>query len=136
MDALSTFEQAVLEKLFAGSHPALGVLRAQAQAAQLVSRRNTDRGFFLDFDVPASAPVLAEHDFHFGDVRAAVDGLSLGAGFVVFVRKGRLEALEGYSYGEPWPNEIRGFQLTYESEPRDLDLPTGASTVTPAKDKP
>jgi hypothetical protein len=31
--------------------------------------------------------------------------------------------LEGYSYDEPWPTEIRGFTLSYDHEPRKLELP-------------
>lgn len=56
-------------------------------------------------------------------MNAVVDGLQYGAGFVIFMRGGRLDILEGYSYGEPWPKEIRGFNLTYQREPRELELP-------------
>ena len=126
MDGLNEFEAAVLEKLLAGDSPALVVLRAQAQAARLSSREYTGAGFFLSFDVPADAPTVAAKDFHFGDVDAVVDGLRHGAGFVLFVRGGRLDVLEGYSYEEPWPKEISGFKLTYQREPRELwlGLPT------------
>jgi hypothetical protein len=74
--------------------------------------------------VPPDAPLLSAHtDFHFGDVNADLDGLQHGAGFVVFVRGGRLATLEGYSYDEPWPTEVRSFRLTYQREPRELQLP-------------
>jgi hypothetical protein len=129
VEALSDFEQAVLEKLLAGDHPVLGVLRAQAHAGQLASREYTGAGFFLSFDVPLDAPALATKDFRFGDVNAAVDGLQYGAGFVVFVRGGRLDTLEGYSYEEPWPKEIRGFTLSYQHEPRQLRLPESERTI-------
>lgn len=125
MEALSNFEQAVLDKLLAGDHPVLAVLRAQAQRARLASREYTGAGFYLSFEVPPDAPALAMQDFHFGDVNAAVDGLQYGAGFVVFVRSGRLETLEGYSYEEPWPKEIGSFTLSYQHEPRDLKIPEG-----------
>lgn len=123
MEALTQFERAVLEKLLAGDRPVLAVLRAQAQAARLASREYTGAGFYLSFDVPPEAPALPSQNFHFGDVNATVDGLQHGAGFVVFVRGGRLEMLEGYSYDEPWPKEIHAFKLTYQREPRDLDVP-------------
>ena len=127
---LNEFEQAVLEKLLAGDHPVLAVLRAQAQAARLASREYTGAGFFLSFDVPPDASLLPTKDFHFGDVNAVVDGLRYGAGFVVFVRGGRLDTLEGYSYEEPWPKEIRGFKLSYQREPRELSLPDSSTSVT------
>lgn len=47
-----------------------------------------------------------------------------GAGFVIFVRRGRLDLFEGYSHDEPWPDEIGEFELTYQEEPRrDPELP-------------
>lgn len=122
MNQLDEFERAVLEKLLAGEHPVLHVLRKQAGLAHLVSRDRTGAGFFLSFDVPNEAPMLNAKDFHFGDVNATVEGLQHGAGFVLFVRGGRLDTLEGYSYGEPWPKDIQGFTLSYQREPRELDL--------------
>jgi len=124
MKGLTEFEQAVLEKLLAGDHPVLAELRAQAQSAQLASREYTGSGFFLSFNVTRDAARPAsEGDFYFGDVNAVVEGLQDGAGFVVFVRDGYLATLEGYSYEEPWPKEIRRFELAYEREPRELNLP-------------
>jgi len=125
MEDLNEFEQAVLKKLLAGDHPMLTVLRTQVQAARLASREYTGAGFYLSFEVPPEAPALPTQNFHFGDVDAAIDGLQHGAGFVVFVRGGCLDMLEGYSYDEPWPTEIRGFKLTYQREPRKLDIPAG-----------
>lgn len=123
MKGLNRFEHAVLDKLLAGDHAALVTLRAQAQVGHLVSREYTGAGFFLVFDVPTTAPILAAPDFHFGDVTASVDGLENGAGFVIFVRGGRLDSLEGYTYEEPWPQQIHRFTLDYIGEPRQLDLP-------------
>lgn len=123
MKDLDKFERAVLEKLFAGDHAVLAVLREQAQEARIASRKYTGAGFFLAFEVPPNAPVFSTQEFHFGDVSAVIDGLRYGAGFVVFVRDGRLDTLEGYSYEEPWPNKIRDFELSYRREPRDLSFP-------------
>lgn len=130
MENLTVFERAVLDKLLAGDRPVLAALQAQAQAARLASREYTGAGFFLSFDVPLEAPILATKDFRFGDVNAAVDGLQYGAGFVIFVRGGRLDTLEGYSYEEPWPNEIRNFKLAYQREPREIELPESSDVAS------
>lgn len=122
MEALSEFEHAVLMKLLAGDHPVLAVLRTQALAARLASRTQTGAGFFLTFHVPIDAPGVKVKDFQFGDVNAIVNDLQHGAGFVVFVRNGRLDTLEGYSYDEPWPEHVRDFQLSYQREPRMLSF--------------
>ena len=131
MEGLNGFEQAVLDKLLAGDHPVLVTLRAQAERARLTSREYTGAGFYLFFSVAPEAPIVAtEGDFHFGDVDATVPGLEFGAGFVLFVREGRLDNLEGYSYEEPWPQEVRDFELSYQSEPRELPLPNAPDTRT------
>jgi hypothetical protein len=123
MQGVNALEQAVLDKLLAGDHPVLVALRAQAQRARVTRRENTGEGFFCDFHVPSDVPQATERDFRLGDVNANLDGLQHGAGFVLFVRNGRLATLEGYTYEESWPQEIRNLKLTYQREPRELALP-------------
>lgn len=126
MEGLNNFENAVLAKLLAGDHPVLAALRSQAERARLVLRKYTGVGFYCDFALPPDVPPLEKHlDFHFGDVNAKIAGLKHGAGFVLFVRDGRLNMLEGYSYDEPWPEALGDFELSYQNEPRDLSLPNG-----------
>jgi hypothetical protein len=33
-------------------------------------------------------------------------------GFLLFVRSGALSTLEGYTYHDPWPEDLRGLVLT------------------------
>jgi hypothetical protein len=123
---LNDFEQTVLDKLLAGDHDVLVALRAQAAMARLASREYTGAGFHCSFEVPADAPrVSAMSDFELGDVDASIDGLEHGAGFLLFVRNGRMTMLEGYSYEEPWPADLRNFKLTYRAEPRALTFVRG-----------
>lgn len=123
MQGLNRFEQAVMDKLLAGDHPAMAILRAQAATARLVSREYSGVGFFCSFEVPADAPTLgAGGRLTIDDVNAEVTGLTHGAGFVLFVCDGRLDMLEGFSYDEPWPDDVSGFDLTYQREPRVLDF--------------
>ena len=118
---LNDFEQAVLDKFLRGEHPVLGTLREQAAKARVASRERTGVGFFCTFDVPSNAPaVMSPPDFELSDVDADVEGLSQGAGFVLFVRQGRLKVLEGYSYEEPWTAEPKTYRLKYRHEPREL----------------
>ena len=48
--------------------------------------------------------------------------LAHGAGFVLFIRGGRLSMLEGYTYDEPWPDQVRGFSLRYSDPERKAEL--------------
>lgn len=122
MEGLTDFEEAVLEKLLAGDIAVLAGLRAQAARARLASRENTGVGFHCSLEVPPDVPLVAPADFELGDVDATIEGLEHGAGFLLFVRGGRMTMLEGYSYEEPWPQEIRNVTLSYRREPRELGL--------------
>lgn len=103
ISGLNDLEQAVLDKLLDGDHPVLMALREQAARARVSSHECTGAGFFCSFEVSADvSPLRGSADFELGDVDASVDGLEHGAGFLLFVRGGRLAALEGYSYEEPW----------------------------------
>ena len=104
----------VLGLLLDGDDPVLRTLRAQLNMARVESLENTGSGFFMKFVLPEGAPVMpGELNFQFGDVEAQIEGLSDGAGFVIFVRNGCLSVLEGYAYEEPWPDGNPRFSLSY-----------------------
>lgn len=121
MQGLNEFERAVFDKILAGDHPVLEILRRQSERARLVKRENTGAGFYCDFEVDSDAPAV-QGDFQIGDVHADLEGLDHGAGFLLFVRVGRLCMLEGFSYDEPWPKQIRGFSLRYSDPERKSEL--------------
>ena len=118
---LSEFEQAVVDKLLAGEHVVLATLRRQSECVRVTKRDHSSVGFFCDLEVEVGGPILSG-DFQIGDVHAELEGVAHGAGFVLFVRGGRLSLLEGYTYDEPWPNPVRGYSLTYSDPIRKLEL--------------
>jgi hypothetical protein len=118
MTQLNVLESAVLNKLLEGNHPALGTLRDQLRVATVRSRRLTGAGFFTEIELPPETILarMSPDSFQFGDVEASIPGLQHGAGFLVYIRNGMLQLLEGYSYEEPWPQRTDVFELRY-SEP-------------------
>ena len=126
MTGLTTLEEQVLEMLLRGQDEVLDVLRQQVKDAQVSSREITGVGFFTNFEVPAEAPrVKARPKFELGDVNGMADNVKYGLGFLLFVNDGALSMLEGYTYDEPWPDEIRGLVLTYSTgQARKLDFQT------------
>jgi len=46
-----------------------------------------------------------------GNVQVSFPGLEHGAGFVLFINDGLISMLEGYTYGEPWPEDITGYSF-------------------------
>lgn len=119
-------EKAVMDKLLQGEDVVLITLRNQFKLASVKSREATGVGFFLNFSLPKNILSLTEKvsnikaDFCFGDVGAKIKGLQYGAGFLLWIKDGKLHMLEGYSYEETWPDKIEEFQLSYYSDPRDI----------------
>ncbi len=108
-------ERQVLEKLLAGDDPILVDLRRQLSRLRVTKRELTGSGFVTSFtiDTSAIARTLLHRDFKFGDVIADIEGLKYGAGFLLYVRNGAIDALEGYSFEEPWPESLGKFKLSY-----------------------
>lgn len=115
-------EYDVLSKLLDGDSIELSILRKQFQEAIVVNREFTGSGFFTNIEIPKDIDRIQQDRVTIGDVIAEIDGLRNGAGFVLFTKDGRISTLEGYSYDEPWPNEMDKFTLKYIKEPRDFDL--------------
>ena len=123
---LTKLESAVLEALLAGDHPVLVGLRAQVPLLAVKAREVSSAGCFTEFTIAdggGRAPVSSER-LVFGDVQATIPGLKLGAGFVLYVNKGLLHLLEGYTFDEPWPESTESFTLAYADPARRKVLAT------------
>ncbi|BBB90464.1 hypothetical protein [Methylomusa anaerophila] len=118
------FERKVIEKLLNGEDNILKTLRNQYRKANIKNREFSGSGFFTTFDVPDDATRLEIlKSFHFGDVLGQCDGVKDGIGFVLFIKNGAMNCLEGYTYGDDkWPETLENYQLSYSSgAKRDLD---------------
>jgi len=112
---LSPIEEAVLKKLLDGDLPLLVQLRQQFDLCSVVKLELTGFGFYTTLIVPDNIPRKPGVDIKFGDVVGDVPGLPSGAGFLLYVKDGVLDMLEGYSYDESWPSSIESFDLKYMS---------------------
>lgn len=122
MIAFTAFESAAMNKILDGDSELLRALRAQYAAARVASRDISDAGFFCNFDVPKALALPGKPDFELDDVSAEVAGVSRGLSLLLFVREGLMTLLEGSTFEEPWPNQIRDFRLYYNFVPRVLPL--------------
>lgn len=115
MDELTAFERAVLEALLTGQSMALQRLRDQLKCCAVTRRDWSSAGFYTYMSVPPGVDraSTATDVVRIGDVGAEIEGLRYGAGFILYVKEGVLDVLEGYSYDEPWPEEIRAFSVKY-----------------------
>lgn len=117
----SDLERDVLEMLLAGNYPRLEQLRRQLNACRVRSREMTGVGFWTSLALPQGIEEVGSGlRTRLSDVVATIEGLEHGAGFVLFIENGLLDNLEGFTYDEPWPDQIGGYSLRYMDKERDL----------------
>lgn len=121
---ITPLESEVIEWLLRGDEPVLAALRTQFSVASIFSRELTGKGFYLKFEIPSDAQRVlgalnAKPSFYLGDVEAQIDTLKRGAGFLLWITDGKLDILEGYTFGEEWPMRITKFELMYLGGNRD-----------------
>jgi hypothetical protein len=119
---LTELESQVLHELLRGEVEELKILQHQLKLSKVQSRRMTGVGFFTDFSVPPEAPRLPDlQSFELGDVDGYASNVKHGVGFLLFVRAGQLNMLEGYTYDEPWPDEVNNLSLHYRDGVRNIE---------------
>jgi hypothetical protein len=99
MKSLSRLEHAVLRAIasqYSGHDVAMD---AQHSSAWVTNRRNTGAGFYTTFAVDPSARLLPLGS-PVGDAFATVPNLAYGIGFILWLKDGYLNELEGFSFGE------------------------------------
>ena|SRR5579872_5142223 len=118
---LTNLEREVMEMMLAGEHRYAHMLRQQMASIRVDSRDMTGVGFFTKLAVadPGSA-LPGVPSFRLGNVDGIADNLKHGIGFLLLIKHGRVSLLEGYTYDEPWPEQLIGVRLSYSSEQKPL----------------
>jgi hypothetical protein len=114
-------EQAVMQRVIDWRTVVAPDIERQFAISSFGTRQLSGTGFFSHFVVSADAPAIAPPSFEISVDAILTSGHA--AGFTLFVRDGRLDWLEGYTYGDtPWPEHpvIR----EWESHPKIVDALT------------
>jgi hypothetical protein len=75
-------------------------LVAQLRSAHVTLREFTGFGFFTEFEVDKSLSKTEAHQSPFGRLHAEVGPDGYLMGFMVYLKDGFAEMIEGYSYGD------------------------------------
>ena len=97
---LTQLERAVLEFICSAYPSDRAALEAQLATAILQSRENTGCGFFTRFTVDRSSspPLTGERLRNGPELR--IDGMKYGMGFILWLKQGYADCLEGYANGD------------------------------------
>lgn len=105
---ISDIELRVLSKFLAGDHRGVRILRDQVNNLIVKKRDGTKVSFMTEFDHDAKigSNLFCEQSIVINDVVGDVTGMQYGMGFLLFVKNGYLDALEGYSFDGAIPANI------------------------------
>ena len=116
--SLTPLERAVFEFICDAIPEDGPSLRAQVATAGVRKRENTGGGFFTYFDIDRTTPGIGERkprgmrDGPFAQVRGAAHGM----GFILWLKDGYADCLEGYCYSNDdtkgWDLENLSFKLS------------------------
>jgi hypothetical protein len=90
------------------------VMEQQIKAAEVASREYTGVGFHTKLVVSESSPALNPSRWQIGDMPkgfAEHPDLPAGAGFIIWLKGGRLIGIEGYTNQGNWPADETAFRV-------------------------
>lgn len=114
----------VMEMILNGNEEVLSILREQYRNADIVSVENEEVGFYINYRVNKAVMVTDGYNgtFQIGDVDGTVDNIDGAVGFILYIKNGYLNMLEGYSnIIDKWPEEDYEIKLKYDMEQRDYE---------------
>jgi len=111
-------EEEVMNALLEGNDQIRKTLRFQWENSTISERELSGVGFFLHFNVPENIPkIKGKQDIEISNdnkglsIAADIPKVDSGIGFVLFVRNGKIDWLEGFTYADPWPEDTSNFKL-------------------------
>lgn len=94
-------ERAIPDAICEMNLPDRALLQKQLAAAKVLSRKNTGAGFYADFSVDRTlCAAIGGDGLRNGPADVRIEGLRNGMGFILWLKEGFAECLEGYSYDE------------------------------------
>lgn len=93
-------EQAVLKAIRKMYPLDSAALETQLATAVFRKRENSGAGFFTYFDVDRKANPVPGQRFRYGPAPVKIKDLQHGMGFILWMKDGYADCLEGYSYDE------------------------------------
>jgi hypothetical protein len=114
MSDFTALELAALHSIFAETPEWEDGLLRQLEGATVVERDNSGGGFFTTIGVaedmaPVDTPRVLGNETY-----AKVEGMEYGLGFILFMKDGRFDFLEGYSYAGDGTSSLDLENLNFE----------------------
>lgn len=104
LEDLPLIEQSAINMLLEGDDARQVALRHQLAAVRAVHRTANSAGIYAVFELDENTKRLeGRPSFHVADVFARSERCE-EIGFILFIKEGVIEYLEGYTYGDTYPS--------------------------------
>jgi hypothetical protein len=112
------FEKKIMEMLLNSPHPMAKLLINQYEHSKIKSRNYSGAGFFTYFKVNDGIKEAPKQSFEIGGVYADIGDVNDAMGFMLFIRNGFIDWLEGYTLTiDYWPDSYKDVvELKYNDE--------------------
>ena len=82
-------------------------LQAQFEKITVQKREFSTYVFSNHYAVTVAEETLGnDKNLQLGKCQWSINGLNRGSDYILWIKNGLISCLEGFSYNEPWPNEI------------------------------
>lgn len=116
---ITELERAVLKKMISDLRSPSNKPSIDLGMVRVKERHYTGAGFLTEFILTEDLKLCSEDvTMRWGNIGAKLNSSNIETGYLGYIDNGYLTALEGYTYGEPWPEHIEHFALY------DLPLPS------------
>ena len=101
------FEKIIIEDIIQ-TYPEYAEKLARQYGSATVTKRTIDsRGFYTCYEIGDRTASLGDGvDLQLGENQWDINGLQYGSDYILWIKNGFISSLEGFSYDEPWPDEI------------------------------
>jgi hypothetical protein len=109
---VSPIERAVIEAMLADRDLKPVLLTVDFDAVTVIDREFSGVGFLTECERSDVLKLFGNDVFlRWGNVGARLNASKLETGYIVYVDNGYVTGVEGFTYGEPWPDVVKEFEL-------------------------
>jgi hypothetical protein len=113
----TALEQAVIGSMLADPELRPARSTVNLNAVTVRHRELTGVGFLTEFEPSENLHLFdADVSLRWGKIGARLNASKVETGYLVYVDDGYVTTVEGYTYGDEWPDQVEQFEL-YELKP-------------------
>lgn len=107
---LNALEKEVVIKFCEYENIQINDLGKQLDTLKVKSRKLSGVGFITAIEVPNALVVMSgTESFTGGRVGMYLNDERINTGYLIYIKEGCLEGIEGYTYDDPWPASVSTF---------------------------